>query len=364
LVDYLIVGAGLYGATFARTMTDHGKTCLVIDKRSHIAGNVFSKTVDGIEVHQYGPHIFHTNSEMIWDHVRQFATFNDYRHKVLSDVNGDKYSFPINLKTLESLWGEMSDAELLKKFESVKSAHTHNETLEDWAIAEVGEEIYRKFIYGYTKKQWGTEPANLPRSIITRIPVRNNRDDNYHAARFSGIPVDGYTSMVANMLDGIRVVLDADYLENRSFWDSWARTVVYTGPVDEFFDYEHGEMKWRSLNFQHGMLKTPQFQDVAQVNYPDEHVPYTRSIEHKHFVPSTMGDTQHTVVTLEYPQKYIRGLEKYYPVCDDEQRSIYEAYRKIIPSNFIFGGRLAMYRYYDMDQVIASALNDARNRLC
>ena len=363
MVDYLIVGAGLYGATFARTMTDHGKTCLVIDKRSHIAGNVFSKTVDGIEVHQYGPHIFHTNSRMVWNYVRQFATFNDYQHKVLSSVGGKTYSFPINLKTLESLWGKMSEEALLKKFESVKSAHHLGETLEDWAIAEVGEEIYYKFIYGYTKKQWGTEPANLPKSIITRIPVRRNRNDNYHTAKFSGIPLDGYTNMVANMLDGIRVVLGVDYLEDRFFWDSLARTIVYTGPIDEFFGYEHGEMKWRSLDFKRETLKTPQFQDVAQVNYPDEDVPYTRLIEHKHFVPSTMNNTRHTVVTVEYPQKYVRGLEKYYPVCDDEQRSLYETYRKIIPSNFIFGGRLATYRYYDMDQAIASSLIDARKRL-
>jgi UDP-galactopyranose mutase len=362
-LDYLIVGAGLYGATFARYMLDRGKKCLVIDKRSHIAGNVFTKKQLGIDVHKYGPHIFHTNSKKIWDYVNQFADFNDYRHKVMSMSGGNLYSFPINLKTLESLWGDIGDEALLRKFQESKTHHNAQENLEQWAIAEVGNELYQKFIYGYTKKQWGESPADLPKSIITRIPVRTNRDDNYHECTFSGIPKSGYTPMVEKMLDGTEVVLEQDYLERRSYWEKLAKRILYTGPIDEFFEYKYKQMKWRSLRFEEKILNKNKVQSVAQVNYADESIPFTRSVEHKHFTWDQCKDIDQTVVTLEYPQEYEKNLEKYYPICDEVQIEIFNKYKKLIPRNYIFGGRLADYKYYDMDQVIAAALKKAESCL-
>lgn len=352
--DFLIVGAGLYGATFARQATDAGKKCLVIDKRSHIAGNAYSQNVGGIEVHKYGPHIFHTNSDKIWNYVNQFAKFNDYRHKVLSLYDRKHYSFPLNLKTLEQLWGNLSDEELIAKFKAGQSEHQVWENLEDWAIAEVGKEIYDKFIYGYTKKQWGTEPRNLPSSIISRIPVRTERNDDYHKSKFSGIPADGYTKMVANMLDGITVVVNEDYLLKRNYWDDIAKHVVYTGPIDEFFDYKFGELSWRSLRFEEYKYDYRNVQGVAQINYPEDNVAYTRTVEHQHF-----NDTgaSHSIVTFEYPQKYERGREKFYPINDAINNGVYQEYKKMIPKSHTFGGRLAEYRYYDMDQVIAAAMS-------
>lgn len=356
--DFIIVGAGLFGATFAREMTDSGKSCLVLEKRKHIAGNVYTENNDGIEVHKYGPHIFHTNSEKIWNYVNRFAEFNNYRHKVLSLYGTRHYSFPLNLKTLEQLWGKLSDEELIAKFESGKSEHQVWENLEEWAIAEVGEEIYYKFIYGYTKKQWGTSPANLPSSIISRIPVRTNRDDDYHACKFSGIPTCGYTKMVSNMLEGIKVVVDEDYLLNRDYWDSIAKRVVYTGPIDEFFDYKYGELDWRSLKFEEHKYDYRKVQDVAQINYPEENVPYTRTVEHQHF---NDNGAKHSIVTFEYPQKYQKGLEKFYPINDATNNYTYSKYKKLInDKKYILGGRLATYKYYDMDQVIASALSTVK----
>jgi UDP-galactopyranose mutase len=359
-LDYIIVGAGLSGATFARYATDRGKKCLVLDKRKHIAGNIFSQNVDGIEVHKYGPHIFHTNSEKIWNYVNQFAAFNDYRHKVLVNCGDEFFSFPINLKTLESLWGIKDDAELIKKFENGKSKHKPKENLEDWAIAEVGEEIYRKLIYGYTKKQWGVSPAKLPPSIISRIPVRQNRNDDYHNCKFSGIPLCGYTDMVANMLFGIEVQLETDYFQKRYYWDSIAKNIIYTGPIDEFFGYKYGEMEWRSLRFQEQRINQTLVQQVAQINFVQENVPFTRSVEHKHFIPSTLLDKKYTIITKEYPEKYVPGLEKYYPVCSCSQENLLAKYKKLIPSKFIFIGRLAKFKYYNMDQAIALSLSKAR----
>lgn len=353
MVDYLIVGAGLYGATFAREATNRCKDCIVIDKRPHIGGNVYTEKRHGIDIHKYGPHIFHTNSKMVWDFVNRFAEFNDYRHKVLSYSDMQHYSFPLNLKTLEQLWPGLSDEELIAKFEAGKSKHDKYENLEEWAIAEVGEEIYRKFIYGYTKKQWGTEPSNLPSSIISRLPVRLERNDDYHNARYSGIPKCGYTEMVANMLKGIDVILDMDFLEHRESWEQLANKIVYTGPIDEFFNYELGELAWRSLRFEEYEYDYFPVQRVAQINYPQDNVEYTRTVEHKHF--NNTGDRK-SVVTFEYPQEYKRGREKYYPVNDCENYSLYLDYKKMIPEKYIFGGRLAEYKYYDMDQVIAASL--------
>ena len=353
MIDYLVVGAGLYGATFAREATNAGKKCLVIDKRPHIGGNVYTENVQGIDVHKYGPHIFHTNSEKIWNYVNQFAEFNNYRHKVLSLYNSFLYSFPLNLKTLEQLWPGLEDKQLLEKFYSGRSDHQAWENLEDWAIAEVGKEIYDKFIYGYTKKQWGTEPRNLPSNIISRIPVRTNRNDDYHKAKFSGIPVNGYTDMVSNMLDGIDVMLNVNYLHLRETLDKRSRHVIYTGPIDEFFDYEHGELEWRSLSFEE-TLHDNTYQSVAQVNYPEGDVAYTRTVEHKHF---SNTKRKHSVVTFEHPQTYKKGREKFYPINNTFNNTLYQKYKSMIPNSHTFGGRLAEYKYYDMDQVIGSALS-------
>lgn len=359
MIDYLVVGAGLYGATFAREATNAGKKCLVIDKRPHIGGNVYTENVGGIDVHKYGPHIFHTNSEKIWNYVNQFAEFNDYRHKVLSCHNSFLYSFPLNLKTLEQLWPGLDDKQLLERFYSGRSEHQVWENLEDWAIAEVGKEIYDKFIYGYTKKQWGTEPRNLPSSIISRIPVRTDRNDNYHKCKFSGIPINGYTDMVSNMLDGIDVILNVDYLHLRETLDKGFRHIVYTGPIDEFFNYEHGELEWRSLSFEEKIYNST-YQSVAQVNYPEYDVAYTRTVEHKHFNNSKC---KHSVVTFEYPQKYEKGREKFYPINDTFNNALYQKYKSMIPSRHIFGGRLAEYKYYDMDQVIGAAISKFRRTI-
>jgi UDP-galactopyranose mutase len=344
-------------------MTDAGKKCLVIDKRTHIGGNVYTENIKGIDVHKYGPHIFHTNSKKIWDYVNQFAEFNDYRHKVLSCHNAFLYSFPLNLKTLEQLWPGLDDENLLAKFEKKQSENQIWDNLEDWAIAEVGEEIYRKFIYGYTKKQWGMEPKYLPRSIISRIPVRTDRNDDYHNAKFSGIPIRGYTDMVSNMLDGIDVMLGLDYLDEREHWDKQATTIVYTGPIDEFFNYKHGELQWRSLSFEEKIYDytTSEYgatlQPVAQINYPDDDVAYTRTVEHKHF---NNTNQKHSIVTYEYPQEYKRGREKFYPINDLSNNTLYQKYKAMIPDGHIFGGRLAEYKYYDMDQVIAAAITKSK----
>lgn len=360
MIDYLIIGSGLYGVTFARRMADAGKRCAIIDKRGHIGGNVYTQRVRDIHMHMYGPHIFNTNSKKIWNYVNGFTKFNNYRHKVKSCYDSFLYSFPLNIKTLEELWNIPDDNKLLEMFESKRSEHKLNENLEEWAIAEVGEEVYRKFIYGYTKKQWGKEPRDLPSFIIKRIPVRNNRNDDYHDTIYSGIPIAGYTELVSEMIDDIPLYLEEDYFKNRDKWDLQAKFIVYTGAIDEFFNYEFGALEWRSLRFFHEFKEINQYQPVAQVNYPQDNVEWTRIIEHKHF---TAVNSDYTVITKEYPQPYKMGEEKYYPVNDDKNNELYEKYKKLIPEKFIFGGRLAKYKYYNMDQVIGSALTKSEKIL-
>lgn len=357
MIDYLVVGAGLYGATFAREATNAGKKCLVIDRRNHIAGNIYTQNNKGIDVHKYGPHIFHTNSGRIWDYVNRFAEFNNYKHKVLSYCDERYYSFPININTLEQLWGNYDDATLLNMFQCKRNKNKPSNNLEEWAIIELGEEIYQKFIYGYTKKQWGVDPKELPSSIISRIPIRTNRNDDYHNCVYSGVPKNGYTEMVKNMLDGIQVILDENYFDRQDYWDNLARKIVYTGPIDEFFNYKLGELQWRSLRFEEYEHAISYVQPVAQINYPEEKFEHTRSIEHKHF---NNTNTPHTLITLEYSQKYERGKEKYYPINDKRNNSLYKKYKQIIPNTHIFGGRLAEYKYYDMDQVIGAAISRFR----
>lgn len=361
-VDYLIVGAGLYGATFAKMMDYAGKKCIVIDKRSHIAGNCYTKKKNGIEVHQYGPHIFHTNSQVVWEFVNRFSKFNRYTHKVKANYKHNLYSMPINLNTFNDMWGITCPQVALEKISRIKKEHLVSENLEDWCIAEIGEELYRKLIYGYTKKQWGREPRKLASSIIKRLPIRYTFDDAYFNDTYQGIPVDGYTSMISNMLYETPVFLEEDYLTRRDYWDAKAKKVVYTGGLDEFFNYCYEPLEWRSLRFEHKNYFIQDYQGLAQINYTHPDIPYTRKVEHKHF--NYDPRIKNTIVTTEYPDKWEIGKEKYYPVNDIANNQKAKAYmKKIDRQKYVFGGRLATYRYYDMHQVIASAMKRTLDEL-
>ena len=355
--DYLIVGAGLFGATFAREMTDAGYSCLIIDRRSHIGGNVYSEKRNGIDVHVYGAHIFHTNNERIWNYVNRFATFNDYINKPKIRFNDRIFSFPINLMTLHQLWGVMTPAEAEKKLKEVRIPCENPDNLEDWILSQVGREVYETFIKGYTMKQWQRDPKELPASIIKRLPIRLTFDENYFFDKYQGIPVGGYTSMVNNMLKGIDVRLNIDYFKNRDELTSMANTTVFTGKIDEYFDYRYGELEYRTLRFEHEELEGD-FQGNAVINYTHPDVPFTRILEHKHFQPQTVKSTKNTIVTREYSDEYQRGKTPYYPINNERNNTLYKKY--LIMANkekdVIFGGRLAEYKYYDMHQVIGSAL--------
>lgn len=358
--DYLIVGCGLFGATFARQVTDRGKKCLVIDKRDHIGGNCFTKKNLGIDVHVYGPHIFHTNSQLIWDYINQFTSFNNFTYRPRVNYKNQIYSFPINLMTLYQICGVSTPSEAKAYLDSVKIHNESPNNLEEWILSQVGKELYEKFVYGYTYKQWNTNPKNLPASIIKRLPIRLTYDDNYFNDKYQGIPTDGYTQIFKNMLEGIPVELGKNYLTNRDSYDKMAKRVVYTGAIDEFFEYEYGELEWRSLRFEHNERKNLDFQGVAAVNYTDIEVPYTRIIEHKHF--NNMGQKD-TVVTKEYPQTWTRGKEKFYPINDKKNQDKFYRYKSLIKDKYIFGGRLSEYKYYDMHQVIASSMSVAKKEL-
>ena len=299
----------------------------------------------------YGPHSFHTQHRGVWDFMCEFAEFNNVKNRTKVKYKDEIYSFPINLFTLHQLWGVQTPEEARAKLQEVKHDIHHPRNIEEFCLANVGQEIYEKFIYGFTKKQWGKEPSDLPVSIIKRIPIRLTYNDNYFDDQYEGIPIGGYTALFDNMLDGIDVILGEDYLKNREKWR--ARNVIYTGPIDEFFDYEYGELEWRSMRFEHFLLKDTDYQGNAIINYTEADVPFKRIIEHKHFDFTGQKDT---VITKEYPQEWNRNREKFYPINDSKNNALYEKYRKLIPANFIFGGRLARYKYYDMDQVVASAL--------
>ena len=359
--DYLIVGAGMFGATFARIMTDHGYTCKVIDKRPHIAGNCYTEKKCGIDIHKYGAHIFHTNNKDVWNFVNQFAEFNRYTHIVKANYKHSLYSMPINLNTLNEVWGvtspEMAKEVLLEK--QIKIENPQN--LEEWALSQVGEQLYKLLIKGYTEKQWGKDPKELPASIIKRLPIRFNFNDHYFRDKYQGIPIEGYTSLVSNMLDGIDVELGEDYLENRDLYNQRFKKVVYTGPIDEFFRNFYGKLEWRSLRFEEKVYNIDDYQGTSVVNYTHKDIPFTRIIEHKHFNNTANGIT---VISKEYSQTYKEGLEKYYPVNDKKNNDLYKEYIRHYDKNkFIFGGRLAEYVYYDMHQVIASAMKKAKNEL-
>ncbi len=368
--DYLIIGAGLYGAVFARQATDAGKKVLVLDKRDHIAGNVYTEKVEGIDVHRYGAHIFHTNNKEVWNYVNRFAEFNRFTNSPVANYKGELYSLPFNMYTFNKMWGVVTPEEARAKIEEQRCAAgiTEPKNLEEQAISLVGTDIYEKLIKGYTQKQWGRPCAELPSFIIKRLPVRFTFDNNYFNALYQGIPVGGYTRLVENLLDGIEVRLNVDYLQDKKALDALAERVVYTGPIDAYFAYSLGTLEYRSVRFETELLDTPNFQGNAAVNYTDADSPYTRIIEHKWFTfgkDEAGNDLPKTVISREYSSEWHPGDEPYYPVNDAKNSALYAKYKALADKeqNILFGGRLGEYKYYDMDAVIAAALNAAAKEL-
>ncbi len=362
--DYLIVGAGLYGAVFACEAKKTGKRVLVIDRRKHIAGNVYTEEMEGINVHKYGAHIFHTNNKEVWQYVNQFAEFNRFTNSPVANYRGELYSLPFNMYTFNKMWGVVTPEEAAEKIEEQRRAAGISEpkNLEEQAISLVGTDIYEKLIKGYTEKQWGRPCRELPAFIIKRLPVRLTFDNNYFNALYQGIPQGGYTKMVSNMLEGIEVRLGMDYLEEKEELDKLADRVVYTGAIDAYFGYKLGVLEYRSVRFETEILDKPNFQGNAAVNYTDAETPWTRIIEHKWF---EFGTQPKTVISREYSSEWKAGDEPYYPVNDAKNMKLYEEYKRLSASEekVIFGGRLGEYRYYDMDAVIASALERCKYEL-
>ena len=362
MFDYLIVGAGLYGAVFAQQAKAMGKTVLVIDKRANVAGNVYTKLIEGINVHIYGAHIFHTNNKTVWDYVQQFATFNRFTNSPVANYHGELYSLPFNMYTFNKMWGVVTPEEAAAKIEEQRREIIGEpKNLEEQAISLVGRDIYEKLIKGYTEKQWGRPCDQLPAFIIKRLPVRLTFDNNYFNALYQGIPVGGYTKMVERMLDGIEVKLNTDYLADKEYWDSQAEKVIYTGPIDAYFAYCLGNLEYRSVRFETELLDMPNFQGNAAVNYTDRETPWTRIIEHKWFEfgkDKEGNDLAKTVISREYSSEWKPGDEPYYPVNDEKNGALYVKYKELADQEpkVIFGGRLGEYKYYDMDQVIAVAL--------
>lgn len=362
--DYLVVGSGLYGAVFAREATDAGKKVLVIDKRPNIAGNVYTEEIEGINVHKYGAHIFHTNNKTVWEYVNRFAEFNRFTNSPVANYKGELYSLPFNMYTFNKMWGVITPQEAAQKIEEQKkeAGITEPKNLEEQAISLVGTDIYEKLVKGYTEKQWGRPCSELPAFIIKRLPVRFTFDNNYFNALYQGIPVGGYTRMVENMLQGIEVKLSVDYLENRDYYNNLAARVVYTGAIDAYFDYKLGALEYRSVRFETEVLDIPNFQGNAAVNYTDSETPWTRIIEHKWF---EFGTQPKTVISKEYSSEWKVGDEPYYPVNDEKNSNLYSEYQKLAlaEKNVIFGGRLGEYKYYDMDKTIEVSLEKVKNIL-
>ncbi|QUO23599.1 UDP-galactopyranose mutase [Clostridiaceae bacterium Marseille-Q4143] len=368
--DYLVVGSGLYGAIFAHEAKKAGKSVLVIDKRPNIAGNVYTEDVEGIHVHKYGAHIFHTNNKKVWNYITQFAEFNRFTNSPVANYNGELYSLPFNMYTFNKMWGVVTPEEAAAKIEEQKkeAGITEPKNLEEQAISLVGRDIFEKLVKGYTEKQWGRDCKDLPAFIIKRLPVRLTFDNNYFNALYQGIPVGGYTKMVANLLEDIEVRLNTDYLENKAELDALAEKVVYTGPVDAYFDYKLGTLEYRSVRFETELLDKPNFQGNAAVNYTDRETPWTRIIEHKWFEfgkDDNGNDLPKTVISREYSSEWKPGDEPYYPVNDEKNGKLYAEYKKLADQEekVIFGGRLGEYKYYDMDAVIDSALNMCEKEL-
>ena len=368
--DYLIVGAGLYGAVFAHEMTKAGKKVLVIDRRDTIAGNIYTEKVEGINVHRYGAHIFHTNDKKVWDYVNKFATFNRYTNSPVANYKGELYSLPFNMYTFNKMWGVVTPEEAAAKIEEQKkeAGITEPRNLEEQAISLVGTDIYEKLIKGYTMKQWGRPCSELPAFIIKRLPVRLTFDNNYFNALYQGIPVGGYTAMIEKMLEGIEVRLNAGYLSDREEFDALANKIVFTGAVDEFYGYRFGALEYRSVRFETETLDMPNYQGNAVMNYTDEETPYTRIIEHKWFEfgkDENGNDLPKTVISREFSSEWKVGDEPYYPVNDQKNGELYLKYKELADSeeNVIFGGRLGEYKYYDMDVVVERALNKVEDFL-
>ncbi|WP_346803784.1 UDP-galactopyranose mutase [Klebsiella pneumoniae] len=357
MYDYLIVGAGFFGAVCAYELTKKGKRVLVIEKRDHIAGNAFTENCNGINVHKYGAHIFHTNDKKIWDYVNQFAEFNNFVNSPIACYKGNLYNLPFNMNTFYQLWGTKTPAEAKKviSMQTVEMSGKEPNNLEEKAISLVGQDIYEKLIKGYTEKQWGRSAVDLPPFIINRLPVRFTFDNNYFSGRYQGIPIGGYTKLIENMLSGIDVELNVDYFSNKEKYTAMADKVIYTGPIDQYFDYCFGALEYRSLRFENEVLDEGNYQGVAVVNYTEYDIPYTRIIEHKHFEGI---ESSHTVITKEYPVEWKLGSEAYYPINNEKNMDVFKKYRALSKNEkgIIFGGRLAEYKYYDMHQVIASAL--------
>ena len=366
--DYLIVGAGLFGAVFAHEAKKAGKNVLVIDKRAHIGGNIYTKEVEGIQVHEYGAHIFHTSDKKVWDYVQQFAEFNRYTNSPVARYKDELYNLPFNMNTFSKMWGISTPQEAKEKIaEQIKEAGiTEPKNLEEQAISLVGRDIYEKLVKGYTEKQWGKRATELPSFIIRRLPVRFVYDNNYFNDKYQGIPIGGYTKMVEKMLAGVEVRLNTDYFANKEKLDAEAENVVFTGMIDEYYNYCYGELEYRSLRFETEVLDEENHQGNAVVNYTEYEVPYTRIIEHKHFEYGCQGGYSNTmtesnpktVITREYPAQWKKGDEPYYPMNDEKNNALYQKYQELAKKeeHVIFGGRLGMYKYYDMHQVIAEAL--------
>ncbi len=360
MYDYLIVGSGLYGAVFAHEAKKAGKTCLILEKRNHPGGNVFTEQVEGITVHRYGAHIFHTNLKEVWDYVNELAEFNRFTNSPIANFNGELYNLPFNMNTFYQMWGVCTPEEAKAKI-SDQRAEIQGEpaNLEEQAISLVGRDIYEKLICGYTEKQWGRPCKELPAFIIKRLPVRFTYDNNYFNDRYQGIPEGGYTPLIERLLEGVEVRLNTDFLMKKDYWCAQAKKVIYTGTVDAYFDYCFGKLEYRSLRFDTETLNQENYQGVAVVNYTDAKTPFTRLIEHKHF---EYGTQPKTVITREYSAAWQEGMEPYYPVNDEKNSALYQKYAALAAKeeNVIFGGRLGQYCYYDMDKVIAAALEAAK----
>ncbi|MDK0566061.1 UDP-galactopyranose mutase [Clostridium perfringens] len=355
--DYLVVGAGLFGSIFAYEANKRGKKCLVIDKRNHIGGNVYCEEIEGINVHKYGAHIFHTSNKKIWDYVNSFVEFNRYTNSPVANYKGELYNLPFNMNTFYQLWGTKTPLEAKNKIEKQKKEAKISEpkNLEEQAISLVGNDIYEKLIKGYTEKQWGKKATELPAFIIKRLPVRFTFDNNYFNDMYQGIPIGGYNVLIDKLLEGIELNLEIDFFRNREELESLAEKIVFTGMIDEFYDYKFGTLEYRSLRFENEILDEENHQGNAVVNYTEYEIPYTRIIEHKHF---EYGTQEKTVITKEYPATWKKGDEPYYPVNNDKNNEIYAQYKELADkeNNIIFGGRLAEYKYYDMHNVIERAL--------
>ena len=369
--DYLVVGSGLYGATFACMAHRQGKKCLVIDKRPHLGGNIYCENIEGINVHKYGAHIFHTNNKEVWDFVNSIVEFNRYTNCPVAYYQGQLYNLPFNMNTFYQMWGITTPTEVESKIEEQKAEAIAKlngrepQNLEEQALTLVGKDIYEKLIKGYTEKQWGRKCTELPAFIIKRLPVRYVYDNNYFNDKYQGIPIGGYNKLIAGLLEGIEARTDVDFFNNREDWEDIADKIVFTGKIDEYYNYKFGNLEYRSIKFEEEVYNTPNYQGNAVINYTDKEVPYTRIIEHKHF--EMFGNEVHksakTVITKEFPTEWAEGLEPYYPINDERNNKLYQKYKELADkeTNVFFGGRLAEYKYYDMAPVIEQALISSRD---